>query len=76
MCGVAGMRKQRSQASKDKTIETFGRRAELLNNAERYKRELQQIVDVYDMRSELFTSDAECAASLADRARLALNGNE
>lgn len=32
---------------------------------------LQQIVDVYDCRSEMFLSDAECAASMADRARSA-----
>lgn len=35
-------------------------------------RELQGIVDAYDCRSELFTSDADCAANLADRARKAI----
>lgn len=30
---------------------------------------LQSIVDAYDCRSELFTSDEECAANLYDRAR-------
>ncbi len=37
---------------------------------------LQTIVDAYDMRSELFTSDAECAANLSDRARRALRTTE
>lgn len=30
---------------------------------------LQSIVDAYDFRSELFTSDEDCAGNLADRAR-------
>jgi hypothetical protein len=35
-------------------------------------RTLQSIVDAYDFRSELYTSDAECAAALADKARAAI----
>lgn len=33
---------------------------------------LRDIRDVYDMRSEIFVSDADCAGNLADRAREAL----
>lgn len=66
------MSKPRSQAAKDATIRTFARRALLLKDAEMYRGTLQSIVDVYDMRSELFTSDAELAANLYDRARLAI----
>jgi len=39
---------------------------------ERLRDVLRQIVDAHDARSELFTSDADCAANLADRARSAL----
>lgn len=66
------MSKPRSQAAKDATIRTFSRRALLLKDAEMYRSTLQSIVDVYDMRSELFTSDAELAANLYDRACLAI----
>jgi hypothetical protein len=34
------------------------------------KAQLRRIVDHYDMRSELYTSDAELAAGMADIARL------
>jgi hypothetical protein len=73
---AAKKRKTRSQAAKDATIRTFARRARLVRDAESYERALRQIVDVYDARSELFTSDAECAASLADRARIVLSSSE
>ncbi len=66
------MSKPRSQAAKDATIRTFSRRALLLKDAEMYRATLQAIVDAYDMRSELFTSDEELAANLYDRARKAL----
>ena len=33
---------------------------------------LQEIVDVYDMKEELFTNDKDVAANLYDRAKLAL----
>jgi hypothetical protein len=45
-----------------------------MEDNERMRVWLQNIVDVYDARSELFTSEAECAASMADRARAALAG--
>ena len=41
---------------------------------ERLRSWLQNIVDVYDAASELFTSDRDLAASIADRARAALAG--
>lgn len=74
--GGAVVGKPRSQAAKDATIRTFARRSILLKNAELYRGTLQAIVDVYDMRSELFTSDEELAANLYDRARLALVSRE
>lgn len=71
--GPCAARRVRSQESRDKTIETFGKRADLFRRAENYRITLQTIVDVYDMRSELFTNDEDLAANLADRARLALS---
>jgi hypothetical protein len=68
--------KKRSQAAIDATIRTFSRRALLLRDAETYRATLQAIVDVYDMRSELFTSDEELATNLYDRARIALKSSE
>ena len=41
-------------------------------DAEKYRVTLQTIVDVYDMRADLFTSDEDLAANLYDRARKAL----
>lgn len=35
---------------------------------------IQNIVDVYEARSELFISEEECSASLYDRAKAALDG--
>lgn len=37
---------------------------------------LQDIADCYDFRSELYTSDADCAGTLADKARAALAKQE
>lgn len=37
---------------------------------------LVNMVEIYAIRSELFTNDADCAASLADRAKAALDGVE
>lgn len=42
----------------------------------RLRRWLENIVDVYDARSEVFISAEECAVSLAARASLALAGKE
>lgn len=39
---------------------------------EEYRRALMDIVDSWDARSELYTSDEDCAANLADHARKAL----
>lgn len=44
--------------------------------AENAERVLRDIRDVYDMRTDIFPSEIECAASLADRARAALRHEE
>lgn len=45
-----------------------------LTDADRFREWLVSIVEVYDMRADLFTNDADCARSLADRAKAALSG--
>lgn len=39
---------------------------------ERLREWLGMIAEVHDIRADIFTNDADCAASLADRARAAL----
>lgn len=49
-----------------------GEDVEVLAERQRFKAALQEIADIYDARSEIFGSDAECARSLAVRAKRAL----
>jgi hypothetical protein len=42
------------------------------DDADRLRAWLTNIVEAHDMRAELFTSHEDCAASLSDRARKAL----
>lgn len=54
------------------TVEVEYTRADVAaERTARLEEALREIADTYDMRSELFTNDADCAANLADRARLA-----
>jgi len=39
---------------------------------DKFKKTLQNIVECYDARSELYTNDADCAGNLADQARAVL----
>ena len=45
-----------------------------MTNEQKLREALQDIVDAYDARSELYTSDAECAQVLAAKAGKALRG--
>lgn len=43
------------------------------SHIERLETTLREIVEAWEARGELYRSEADCAAGLADRARLALN---
>jgi hypothetical protein len=47
-----------------------------INRAESAELALRKIKEAYEARSELFTSDAECAQNMADWATLALKERE
>lgn len=44
----------------------------LLEKLDQWQSRVQNIVEVYESRSELFTNDSDCAATLADNARILL----
>lgn len=61
-----------ANCSRDDLIEKLRRRSDANN---RLLAALIDIAETHDARSELFTNDADCAATLADKARRAAYRN-